>query len=269
MTAPAFARAVRETGRTCAVPLGVIEKHGNHLPLGTDVLFVKAVTEMAARTEPVLVFPALCFGQIQEARHVPGAVALGRRVYFDLLENLCEEIARNGCTKIVLVNGHGGNESFLSYFAMVQLERERRYAVYVARLSDYIAPVLASQAWRKMKETDIDAHAGEFETSWMLAIRPDLVRMNNVKEAALPRGRLRHVPALADGIWWYADYPEHYAGDARPASIEKGRYLVSRIASRLSAIFKAVKADKSSHRLLREFFARARRPLGRRLAGRP
>jgi hypothetical protein len=72
----------------------------------------------------------LVYGQIYEARHQPGAFALPSRVVWDLLDATCEEIARNGFKKILIVNGHGGNPQLLRFFVQSQLERRRDYVVY-------------------------------------------------------------------------------------------------------------------------------------------
>ncbi|MFR3404684.1 MAG: creatininase family protein [Blautia faecis] len=70
LTADHFAEAVQET-KVCVIPMGVVEKHGSHLPLGTDMIIGRTIAEMAAKIEPFVIFPYYCFGQINEARHVP------------------------------------------------------------------------------------------------------------------------------------------------------------------------------------------------------
>jgi creatinine amidohydrolase len=261
LTAPQFARAVRKTGGVCVVPLGVLEKHGNHLPLGTDVQVVRRIAEAAVARAPALLFPALWAGQIAEARHVAGTIALRHEVYWSLLENLCEEIARNGCRKIILLNGHGGNESWLHFFGMTRLERPRDYTLYVARLGDYMSPALASPAWKKRMQSAFDHHAGEAETSSMLAVRPDRVRLRERGPAAPPRGRLAHLPRiLVSGIWWYADYPEHYAGDAAAATADKGEWLLAQWTTTVATMIRAVRGDDVAAALEKEFFRRAAAP---------
>ncbi|HOX06895.1 MAG TPA: creatininase family protein [Planctomycetota bacterium] len=136
LTAPDFARAVRRTKGLCIVPVGVVEKHGDHLPLGTDYLYASAVAARAAELEPAVVFPPYYFGQIHEARHLPGTVALSSRLIVELLGEVCAEIARNGLKKIVLLNGHGGNRHLVP-FVKSALEAERDYAVYLLDLAAY------------------------------------------------------------------------------------------------------------------------------------
>ena len=113
LTAPEFAAAVKSAG-ACIVPLGVIEKHGDHLPLGTDLINVRALAIKAAAIEPAIVFPPYYFGQICEARHQPGTLAFHGGFLLEALRGICAEIARNGLRKIILLNGHGGNIHLLS-----------------------------------------------------------------------------------------------------------------------------------------------------------
>jgi creatinine amidohydrolase len=75
-------------------------------------------------------------------------------------------------------------------------------------------------------------------------------------QPADPLKRMSHLPAACAGIWWYADYPDHYAGDARPASAEKGRILEDIAVSALARFIAAVKSDQSVPGLEREFFSR-------------
>jgi len=108
-------------------------------------------------------------------------------------------------------------------------------------------------------ETTVDGHAGEGETSDILAARPDLVRTEGLRGhdgEGQPLGRLK---ALADlgvdtGIWWYADHPTHYRGDGRPAAAEKGEREQEARARALARVIRAVKDDQETLRLQAEFF---------------
>ncbi len=256
LTAHDFPEAVAKAQRTCIIPIGVLEKHGEHLPFGTDAINSLALAEGAAALEPVIVFPLYYFGQIHEAEQWPGAVALRRDVLFDLLENLCDEIARNGMNKIVLFNGHGGNESWLDSFMQFLLEKPRPYTVYLVRLRDYYA-VETLPEWKAQMQSAFDHHAGEIETSLTLAVRPDLVKMSDVPAPGLPQGRLGPLAGMVKtSMFWYADYPNHYAGDARYATVEKGRFIFDYMVRRLAAIVRAVKNDDITPALTQEYFSR-------------
>jgi creatinine amidohydrolase len=260
LTAPDFARAVERSAGTAIVPLGILEKHGPHLPLGTDLFDARELATRAARQEYTIVFPPYYFGQIFEARHQPGTVAYSERLIWDLLQETVDEIARNGIRKVILVNGHGGNNSFLPFFCQSQLARRRHFAVYLFQPD---ADPEASAAIRKLRKTDMDMHAGEVETSTMLAHHPQLVHLERAGEqSGADQARLgAGLPDTYTAIWWYARFPNHYAGDARPANRELGEAVVSARARQLGAMIRAVKADAKVLELQRQFFDQAERPL--------
>lgn len=255
-TAPDLVKAQHAVDRTCVVPLGVLEKHGDHLPVGTDALFVTRVTEEATALEPVVQFPTFLFGQILEAKPFPGTIAIRHDLMAALLLNLCEEISRNGFTKIILLNGHGGNESFLANFTLGMLDQARPFTLYTVMLSHYLLPLQASPEWKAMTQSGFDDHGGEMETSLLMAVRPDLVKMKETAPPGTKLNRMAHVPASTP-VWWYADYPEHYGGDATHATPDKGAYLMQKLSQRLAEIFKAVKSDTTAPRLMAEFFRRS------------
>src|SRR2546428_9084789 len=107
LTAADFRDAIGRAQGTCLLPFGILEKHGPHLPLGNDLLNVRYVALNAAQQEYAIVFPENYFGQISEAQHHPGAVAYSRGLQLQLLQETTDEMARNGCRKIIIVNGHG------------------------------------------------------------------------------------------------------------------------------------------------------------------
>src|SRR5579862_5018371 len=170
LTADEFRSAIEQSRGTCLLPFGILEKHGQHLPLGTDLLKVRYAALRAAEQEFAVVFPEYYFGQIFEARHEPGTIAYSTHLQLELLQETTDEMARNGCKKIIIVNGHGGNEDLLPFFAQTQLEKPHDYVVFVM-------PILEPAPGGPPKKTSVDMHGGESETSKMLVARPDLVHM--------------------------------------------------------------------------------------------
>lgn len=261
LTTPQFARAVVECGGVCLLPLGVIEKHGEHLPLGTDLFVAREMACRAAEQEPAIVFPPYFFTQIFEARQVAGTIGIDSRVMYDLLQATCDEIARNGLKKIILVNAHGGNRYFLPHFIMLQLERPKDYVVYLPMMEKAFEadPELAS-GWLQMSQaTTRDEHAGEMETSMGLALFPQLVDRDAIPEGAgLERGRLRELSEahVYNAIEWYADFPTHYAGQAEYGTAAKGEFLIERVVAGLARIIRLVRQDSRSLELQNEFFRR-------------
>src|ERR1700690_2151618 len=122
LTAADFRSAIQQSQGTCLLPFGILEKHGPDLPLGTSLLDVRYAALHAAEQEYSVVFPEYYFGQIAEARHQPGTVAYRSDLQLALLQATTDEMARNGCHKILIVNGHGGNTALLQYFIQLQLD---------------------------------------------------------------------------------------------------------------------------------------------------
>ena len=136
LTAPDFVKAVEQSNGVCILPAGVMEKHGPHLPLSTDMILAREISSRGAELEYALVYPEFYFGQIFEAKHQPGTLAYSTELLWMMLEESCEEMARNGIKKIILVNGHGGNNNLFSYFCQAQLAEQKDYTVVFFRPDD-------------------------------------------------------------------------------------------------------------------------------------
>lgn len=252
--------AVVETGGVCLLPIGCIERHGAHLPLGTDQIVVDEVARRAAEIEPAVVFASYYLGKIFTARHSPGAIALNRNLLFPVLEAIVEEIARNGFKKILIVNGHGGNTTMLAFFVRTLLDTRRDYAAYVT--DGYVLDPKDEQRWEEMRETTYGGHGGERETSVVMAVRPDLVATEAITppKDGQPRGAQAGLEGMENPLIWYANHPTHYAGDARAATAEKGEFLVNAFVQRLARMIRAVKSDSVTAGLLQEFYDRSDNP---------
>jgi creatinine amidohydrolase len=255
LTAADFARAIQQSRGTCLLPFGILEKHGPHLPLGTDLLDVRYTALHAAEQEYAVVFPEYYFGQIAEARHEPGTVAYSREMQLALLQETTDEMARNGCKKVIIVNGHGGNEHLLPFFAQSQLDKPHDYVVYVF---DERTP----QSGGPPKKTSIDMHAGESETSKMMISRPDTVHLDRARDES---GADQHRQALPEGlytgIWWYARFPDHYSGDGSAATKELGEFQMKWWVDSVAKAIRAAKADDVSLKVQNEFYEKAKHPL--------
>jgi creatinine amidohydrolase len=259
LTASDFRAAIQQSQGTCLLPFGILEKHGPHLPLGTDLLDVRYATLHAAEQEYAVVFPEYYFGQIFEARHEPGTVAYSQELQLQLLQETTDEMARNGCKKIIIVNGHGGNGHLLPFFAQSQLEKRHDYVVYI--LSGVETPSGGPAA----KSTGPDFHAGESETSTMMVVHPDLVHQDRAKsESGSDLARQPLPDNLYTGIWWYTRFPNHYSGDGSLATLEFGQFRMNAWIAGIVNAIGAVKADQQSLKLQNEFFEKASHPLDTR-----
>jgi creatinine amidohydrolase len=258
LTASDWPKALERSAQTCILPIGILEKHGQHLPMGSDLIKVRELAARAAKREYAVVFPDYFYGQIYEARHQGGTFALPSRVVWDLLEATVEEIGRNGFRRIVIVNGHGGNPNLLQYFVQAQLERRRNYVVYFFDpASDRAFEEKVRQARKSDPETDL--HAGENETSSLLYLRPDLVQLDRARnESGADQKRLA-IPNVYTGIWWYGSYPNHYAGKGEAGTRELGQLMTEHSVDTLVTTLRAIKADKKTFEVQKEFFDRVDR----------
>lgn len=257
LTASDWPKAMERSASTCILPIGILEKHGPHAPIGSDLIHVREWAARATKKEYAVVFPDYFYGQIYEARHQPGTFALPPRVVWDLLESTCDEIGRNGFKKIVIVNGHGGNPNLLRYFVQTQLGRRHDYVVY---FFDPAADPALDEQVKKLRKSDPagDQHAGERETSTLLYLRPDLVQMDRAATESGANQKRLALPNLYTAIWWYAGFPNHYAGEGAKATAELGRVLTESRIEALTRALRAAKADQSAPALQKEFFDRVK-----------
>jgi creatinine amidohydrolase len=258
LTAGEWPKALRQSDSTCILPIGILEKHGPHAPIGSDLIHVREWAARATKKEYAVVFPDFFYGQINEARHQYGTFALPERVVWDLLEATCDEIGRNGFRKILIINGHGGNPQLIRYFIQTRLEKQRNYAVYFFEPS-------ADSAYRKQldalhkSDQATDQHAGERETSTLLYLRPDLVKMDSATNEPGNNLNRLNIPNVYTAIWWYADYPNHYAGEGAKATATLGKFITEHTISQLVTAIKDVKADQKTLQLQNEFFNRVKK----------
>jgi creatinine amidohydrolase len=258
LTASDFEKAVATAHNTCVLPIGIIEKHGPHLPLGNDLINVRYASLHAVEQEYAVVFPEYFFGQIFEARHEPGAIAYSAKLQLELLQETTDEMARNGCKKIVIVNGHGGNNHLLPFFAQSQLANPHDYVVYVFQNSGY-------GAGRPQLHSRTDQHAGESETAHTMISRPDLVHLDRAAtESGADLNRLDLPAGVYTGIWWYAKFPNHYAGNGADATTALGQFDMKAWIANIAGAIRAVKSDQMSPRLQKEFFEGSRQPATKR-----
>jgi creatinine amidohydrolase len=258
LTSPDFRKAVGQADSVCIIPIGVIEKHGAQLPLGTDVIRAHEMCKRAAEKEYCIVFPDFYVGEISIAQHQPGTVSYSHTLMLQMLDETCREIARNGLKKIILVNTHGGNNSFLPYFLQIQMESPKDYSVFLFELRETAE---TQQQIKSLRTSTTGGHADEIETGEMLVICPDLVKMERTtSESGRDFARLP-LTNVTTGITWYARYPNHYAGKSEGATAKLGEVRLSSRSQQLADAIKALKVDQTTKRLQDEFFQQRQAPL--------
>lgn len=260
LTAPDFVKAVEKSAKTCILPIGVFEKHGPQLPLGTDLFTAREYAIRAAEKEYTVVYPWYYFSQINEARHQPGTIAYTPELIWKVLQETLNELARNGFEKIIIVNGHGGNNAFLNFFGMAQLSERRSYSLYWFQPKR--DPEVEKKAEELTQHDPYNAHAGNEESSVIKAIVPDLVHLDRAgQQSGIDQERMKNLPSVYSGIWWYASYPNHYGGDGSKANAAAGELLINSTVSQLVQMIQAVKKDEVVPALQKEFFDKAENPL--------
>jgi len=250
-----FDKWTQKSEHVCILPIGAIEKHGDQLPLGTDMYIVTGIANAAAAASPTVVFPYYFFGQISEAKHIKGTLAPSHKLIMDALLEMCDEIHRNGFNKILLLSGHGGNNYFLPFFAQMFPGIDRPYAIYtyfVHHLTDKQLKAIQTETGVE----DMGNHAGFSETALMMHLRPDLVHLEKAdisESVGLKRlydtGKL----GIFTGFDWYADYPHHFAGDPSSATKEYGELLFNILRDNVINVLYEIKKDETSPALIKEY----------------
>jgi creatinine amidohydrolase len=187
LTSPALRELVDRGVRTVIVPFGSIEQQGDHLPLGADAVLADVVgREVAARLDAVLA-PTVRVGHAEQHMHGAGTLTLRPETLTDLAVEIGESLATHGFRVIVLVSTHGGNAAALRAAA--------------ERLNTTLDGVTA-YAPEGDVGPDPGSHSGEWLTSVMLAVRPDLVQMQEAGAADPERGAA-HVERFVTAIVRY------------------------------------------------------------------
>ena len=189
--------------------------------MGTDLINVRYANFQATKQEYAIVFPEYYFGQIFEAKHQPGTIAYSTHLQLELLQETTAEMARNGCKKVVIISGHGGNTNLIAFFAQTTLETPKDYVVYPI----INAPGQAAQmpAAARPSRPGVDGHAGEVEIASVMASRPELAHPERAgTQSGADQKRLDLPANVYTGIWW----PNHYQGDASGATAERDAALL-------------------------------------------
>jgi creatinine amidohydrolase len=234
-------------------PIGSLEVHGSHLPLGIDGLVIEKIAQLAAEKEPPsLVLPTLDYAYANENAHFPGGISLSAKTLIPLIEEICDEVSRNGFNKIILLNGHGGNNQVLRVIQRDMLRERRDYVTYM-----YVEPWSPiEQGIRELAKGATIDHACEIETSIALYLIGHLVKLNKVKHEA-KTGVSKLPDDVKSSVSWQSYCIEGYLGDPRRATIEKGKKLADKWVSEVASLIKAVREDAASPRVLDDYYRRA------------
>jgi creatinine amidohydrolase/Fe(II)-dependent formamide hydrolase-like protein len=221
---PAAEARLREVD-VALLPVGAVEQHGPHLPLDTDAhdawYLACRVAEACSEPRP-LVLPLMPYGVSYHHDDFPGTISVSNEALSQVVYDVGMSCARCGITKLVIVNGHGGNSATLEYAAqMINRDAHIFTCVDTGETSDVDLAELC--------DTPNDVHAGEAETSTSLATRPRLVHME-AAEAFVPEFSSRYLDFSARrSVEWYARTrrisPSGVLGDPTKATAAKGERM--------------------------------------------
>ncbi len=231
-------RARATQGALAILPVASTEQHGPHLGTGVDDVLCTEVCRRAGRKllergVPVVVAPTLWAGLAEHHVAFGGSFTLTLATYHALLRDLCRSILRAGFTRIVIVNGHGGNMSALN---ALTTDLTRELDSPIATTTYFL---LAEEAFAEiLEDQDAVLHACEAETSMMMAVRPDLVHEARLPEAFGSMGENAR-SVLSPPIHRWRSFqeisPSGVIGDARRSSAAKGERLTEAAAEGLAA----------------------------------
>ncbi|WLR49678.1 creatininase family protein [Bacillus tianshenii] len=237
MTWPEVKEAVKDE-RVAIVPVAMIEEHGYHLPVDTDVVLANEVCMRAAKKIPeqVVVVPTINHGYAPHQMDFPGVISISSKTFINYVVDVCNSLAHQGFKRIILLNGHGSNVSLLHVATrQVMLAYEDVMCVSLSHWD--LQPVI--DLVEKIRESENPGginHAGELETSMYLAINEDLVQMDKAVRdldkykmskyfwldlVGKGEGRIAHMMP-----YWSMISETGVLGDARPSTKEKGEKIL-------------------------------------------
>lgn len=212
------------------LPLGATEQHGPHLPQNTDTVIAEALAVRVAEQSVGLVLPSFPIGYSWVWRDYPGSLSLSFDTLRAVVHDTAQSLRRNGCRALMLLTAHGANPQPLKY-TIRELADDmdmKLLNVFYPDLPSIIADA-SSPSWKPM-----NFHAEEFETSLMLYLRPDLVRMDRAVREYPPHNMAYDMSNLPMGALSVSGV----FGDPTLATVDKGERWFHACATRIAEIWK-------------------------------
>jgi creatinine amidohydrolase len=210
------------------LPMGATEQHGHHLPLGVDIYLAEGVSRKLSEKTGALLLPTQPFGYSWVWRDIPGTVSLQQHHVEAVIKDVAHSVARYGIKMLILVNGHDANNASMKY-ATRELADELDIPViylFYPNLNKMIEELCDSPTWHGM------VHACEFETSLMLALKPELVDMSKAVREYPEKPRLYGKSSISLG-----DLSKSGVyGDATKATKEKGEKMLNYFVNEMEQI---------------------------------
>ena len=224
------------------LPWGATEAHNYHLPHGTDVIEATGVAVAAAgaahgRGAKPVVLPAIPFGNNAQQLDQVATISLRTETAAAILDDVCHSLTTQGIDRLLIVNGHGGNE-----FKPLVRDASAEYEMLIVVVNFW---QLAMDVQRAVFDEPGD-HAGELETSLILHLRPDWVVMSQAGEG---RTVPFEIEALRKpGVWtprpWSKSHPDTGCGNPAKATADKGKRYLDAVAEAVAEVIVAMSAAK-------------------------
>jgi creatinine amidohydrolase len=238
-------------GRLAIVPVGSVEQHGFHLPLGTDSMVAIGLAEDAALRTNAIVTSPLWFGWSPHHMALPGSISIRPQILSELLFDILSSLAHHGFDRFIIVNGHRIVNIHWIQISAEKAQRELRVTVAI------FDPAFMSKEIVDQIGFGHVGHAEEIETSHMLHIMPHLVRMDKAKDSPPLEKKLYHVdpriskdtlcyvPGTAKDLKQKAQKSGGVSGRPSLATAEKGKQLHEHLVARLVAVITDLNNEQS------------------------
>ena len=225
ITMEEFKKGLKKT-KTLIIPYGTVEEHGRHLPLSTDTIIAVEILRLVGERKKVFIAPPLHYGVCTTTRLHPGTISITPETLRRITLDMVRDSFRKGIKNFMLISGHGGGLHMNALKEVAEILVEEIKGIRIAVVSPY------ELLWKELSgiaETENDSHAGEIETSVMLALRPELVKGRSKEEypsfpkPMVVKDKLKYWPG---GVW----------GNPGKASREKGEQVIALILEKITEI---------------------------------
>ena len=261
LTSAEFVKAIQKADGVCMLPMGSVESFGPSAPLGTNVYLVRIIAQEAAKQEYAVIFPDYFVANTTNTSHLAGAIRYSLDMQLKFLEETADEMARNGCRKIILANGHTSNQPLIQLYMGNFAATAHDYAVYTNYISGFpVGDPNQLPPAARVSKPGMDGHGGEERVAAIMAYYPELIHLERAHDEAFEPGhgaedRTNPPPAGA-----MREIPTGYSGDASGATAARGHALVDFQVGKVVKFIQSVKADKTTLSVQKEFYRRSQAP---------